>query len=182
MNFENRGDLSSPEGEGSILGMESEVAAVATQNVTSNSDSNKSVDNAQDEDVIQTAEGEIMDLEEQELHDVTISSYFNRVGCFALTIQLVARKFDTFSSVKKVLGKVRHLVAKFNRSSRATEKMINTAGKKLVADCPTRWSSTFVVVSPLLELRIHASAVCAEFSGISIAGAKNSCVSGMCGV
>lgn len=92
-NFENRGDLSSPEGEGSTLGMESEVVAVSTPNVTSDSDSNESGDNAQYEDVVQTAEGEIMDFEEQELqHDVTISSYFNRVGCFAHTIQLVAKK------------------------------------------------------------------------------------------
>ena len=35
----------------------------------------------------------------------------------------------------------------------ATQKLLAKAGKSVVADCPTRWSSSFYVVSHLLELR-----------------------------
>ena len=89
-------------------------------------------------------------------------SHFSRASCFAHTLKLVARKFDTITSVKKVLTKAYCLVAKFNMSSKATEKLIQQAGKKLRANCPTRWSSTFLVVSRILQLRVQVSSVCEE--------------------
>ena len=77
-------------------------------------------------------------------------------------------KFATFPSVKKVLVKVHCLAAKLNKSCRATERLIQLAGKTLIADCPTRWSSTFLVVCQLLELRDHISAVCTELNWNSL--------------
>ena len=111
------------------------------------------------------AEEEIAEFEEEELqHDLLFSGHFSRASCFAHTLQLVARWFDASSSVKRVISKMHNLVAKFNRSTKCTERLIHLSGKKLVADCPTRWSSTFLVVSRLLELRVHVSAVCAELT------------------
>lgn len=46
-------------------------------------------------------------------------------------------------------------LAKFNKSCKGTEKLIQLSGKKPIANCPTRWSSTFLVVSRLLKLRPH---------------------------
>ena len=104
------------------------------------------------------AEEDIGEFEEQELqYNLMVSSHFSRASCFAHTLQLVARRFDTFPSVKKVLAKVYRLVAKFNKSCKGTEKLIQLSGKKLVANCPTRWSSTFLVVSCLLQLRLRFS-------------------------
>jgi len=76
----------------------------------------------------------------------------------------VARKFDTFPSVKKVLAKVYHLVTKFNKSCKATEKLIQFSGKKLIANCPTQWSSTFLLVACLLHLRLHVAVVCEDLN------------------
>lgn len=90
----------------------------------------------------------MMKIVDEELqHDMLFSSHFSRASCFAHSLQLVARLFDASSSLKKIISKVRNLVAKFNRSTKGTARLIHLSGKKLVADCPTRWSSTFLVVS-----------------------------------
>ena len=97
------------------------------------------------------AEDEIAEFKKKELnYSLMFSSHFSRVSCLAHTLQLIARKFDTITSVKKVLTKAYCLVAKFYMSSKATEKLIQQASKKLRANCPTRWSSTFLVVSRIL--------------------------------
>ena len=85
------------------------------------------------------------------------------MSCFSHTLQLVARQFDTCHSVKKILAKVFSLVKKFNKSSKATEKLIALSKKKLLSHCPTRWSSTHIVVSRLLELRVYVTDICQEF-------------------
>ena len=35
------------------------------------------------------------------------------------------------------------LIAEVNKSTKATEMLINKAGKKLITDCPIYWSCTF---------------------------------------
>ena len=112
------------------------------------------------------AEDDIAEFEEQELQYVLmVSSHFSRAGLiFAHTLQLVARKFDTFPSVKKVIAKVYHLLTKFNKSCKATEKLIQLSGKKLIANCPTRWSSTFLVIARLLHLWPHVAVVCEDLN------------------
>ena len=54
---------------------------------------------------------------------------------------------------KKVLQKAKKLVNKFNKSTKGTEKLIALKNKKLISDCPTRWSSTFLLLQRLLEIK-----------------------------
>ncbi len=87
---------------------------------------------------------------------------FKRTSCFAHTLQLVVRVFDSFKSQKAVMRRFHKLVAKVNKSTKATEKLISRAGKKLIADCPTRWSSTYLMISRLLLLKTELSSVLEE--------------------
>ena len=45
------------------------------------------------------------------------------------------------------------LVSKVNKSSVATEKILSRCSKKLMGDCPTRWSSTFIMIECLLDVK-----------------------------
>ena len=102
----------------------------------------KRVEEEEEEDEIVD---ENIDFEEKEFdHDITFKFYCKRVGCFAHTLQLVMQKFNQ-DQFKPLLKKVHSLVAKINRSSKATELLISLAQKKLVKDCPTRWSSTYLM-------------------------------------
>ena len=49
-----------------------------------------------------------------------------------------------------------------NKSTKATEKLIKKCRKKLVNSCPTRWSSTFLMISRLLEVKSAVISVCEE--------------------
>lgn len=60
------------------------------------------------------------------------------------------------------MKRVYKLVAKVNKSTKATEKLIVKAGRKLIADCPTRWSSTYLMLSRLLLVRTQLSEVLDE--------------------
>ena len=51
-------------------------------------------------------------------------------------------KFREVKSFKKVLASAHALVKKVNKSSKATERLVSLCRKKLISDCPTRWSST----------------------------------------
>ena len=100
---------------------------------------------------------EIADFEEKELdHEISFSS-FNRLSCFAHTLQLVVAAFDGIKSLKRVIKKAHAIASKVNKSNRATEKLINLSGKKLVSDCSTRWSSTYLLISRLLEVQAGLS-------------------------
>lgn len=48
---------------------------------------------------------------------------------------------------------VHALVSKVNKSSVATEKILSRCSKKLMGDCPTRWSSTFIMIERLLDVK-----------------------------
>ena len=103
------------------------------------------------------------DFKQNELdHDVVFSSSFQRVSCFSHTLQLVVCKFNEIRSVQKVLKKAHKLVSKVNKSAKATEMLIAQAGKKLIGSCPTRWSSTYLMVSRLVEVRPHLSYILEE--------------------
>ncbi len=105
-----------------------------------------------DEDEYDSLEGD---------HALAFSSYM-RVSCFAHGLQLVVRKFDTTAPFNDCLKKIHNLVSRVNQSTLATEKLISRCGKKLVRDCPTRWSSTFLDVEWLLLVKAHLSSVLKE--------------------
>ena len=108
-------------------------------------------EDSEDED---QAENEEEDFETKELdREGTFMSFINRLACFAHVLQLVVRKFDEISSYRALLQRVRALTKRVNMSTKATEKLISLCGKKLIKDCPTRWSSTFLVVQKLLQVK-----------------------------
>jgi len=45
------------------------------------------------------------------------------------------------------------LTRSVNSSVKATERLVSLTGKKLVRDCATRWSSTYLMISRMLEVR-----------------------------
>lgn len=75
------------------------------------------------------------------------------MSCFTHTLQLVLQKFDEQTEFKALLKRAHNLVRKFNTLAKATEKLIAKCGKKLVQDCPTRWSSTYLLIERLLAVR-----------------------------
>ena len=84
------------------------------------------------------------------------------MSCFAHTLQLVVQKFDELPEFKSLLKRAHSLVRKFNTPVRATEKLIAKSGKKLVRHCPTRWTSTYLLVERLLEVRSSVTEVLQE--------------------
>ena len=86
-------------------------------------------------------------------HDLTFKTFGKRLSCFAHTLQLVVNKFSHDSSFASTMKKVNGLVKKVNKSSRATEQLLSECRKKLISSCPTRWSSTYLMVQRLLEVR-----------------------------
>ena len=64
------------------------------------------------------------------------------------------------------------LVARINKSTKATEKLITLCGKKLIKDCPTRWSSTFLMIEHLLLVKSSLSAVLEELEWDNLATSK----------
>lgn len=54
------------------------------------------------------------------------------------------------------------MVRKVNKSTKATERLIALSGKKLVGDFPTRWSSMYLFVSRMLQVRTALTQVLEE--------------------
>lgn len=97
---------------------------------------------------------EVENFETKEIdHDITFSTFISRLSCFSHSLQLVVRRFDEVSSSRSVLKRVHALIKRVNMSTKATEKLISPSRKKLLKDCPTRWSSTFLVIERLLQVR-----------------------------
>ena len=87
-------------------------------------------------------------------HKVAFSA-FRWVSCFSHTLQVVVHQFDfdTVTMFKDLLKHTHALMRKMNSSTKATEKLISFCEKKLIRDCPTRWSSTFLLIKHLLEVK-----------------------------
>ena len=132
----------SPEGSGTSSGEETEEE--------SDNYSEPSCDKVQKE---------IEDFEMQEMEHEIAFSLHKRLSCFSHTLQLVVSKFDTLASPKRCLQSASRLVKKFAKSVSATEKLISLAGKKLTSACPTRWNSTYLMISRLLEVRSYVTDV-----------------------
>ena len=71
----------------------------------------------------------------------------------------MVNKFSEDRSFASILKRVSALVKKVNKSSKATEMLISECRRKLVSSCPTRWSSTYLMVQRLLEVKVPLSKV-----------------------
>ena len=105
------------------------------------------------------------ELREFENNEQSIGVAFHglkRLSCFPHTIQLVVAKFVKDKKVSSVLKRVFAMVKSFNKSKNATEELVKKAGVKLVGRCPTRWSSTFLVIKRLLRVQEPLRQILAE--------------------
>lgn len=75
------------------------------------------------------------------------------------TLQLVVNIIQKEPAIKKVLDKLRHLVRLFCQSSIATGRLLQKCGLTLTKDCPSRWSSTYLIMSRALEVKDHVASV-----------------------
>lgn len=100
-------------------------------------------------------EEETIDFERMEsLHNSAFLGHgLVRLSCFSHTLQLAVSKFSSDPWAKGLLDVAYKVVSNVNRSGKATEHLISRAGKKLVAHCTTRWSTAYLVVQRLLEVR-----------------------------
>ena len=89
---------------------------------------------------------------------------WKRLSCFAHTLQLVVKEFEVAPCFKSTLKKAQKIVKKVNKSCKATERLIQLAGVKLIKNCPTRWDSTFLMLKRLNRLKEHVNTVLDELS------------------
>ena len=92
-----------------------------------------------------------------------------RLKCIAHTLQLVMGGFEKFTTARRttplfmqVVKRARALVTSFNMSTVATPKLIKKTEKKLIKDVSTRWSSTYLLLKRLWELRKAIKEICDE--------------------
>ena len=109
-----------------------------------------------DDDVVdleEDTEEQQDDFDHREEDQANAFGTLGRVSCFAHTLQLVVTKISEVAALKGILNRARTLTRRVNSSVKATERLVSLTGKKLVRDCATRWSSTYLMISRMLEVR-----------------------------
>ena len=86
----------------------------------------------------------------------TTAPQFHRLPCVAHSLQLVIIAVDKQPSFNTIKGKAHNIVRNIRVSSVATQKLVSKCGKTVVADCPTRWSSTLLMLNRLLECKLES--------------------------
>ena len=61
--------------------------------------------------------------------------------------------FNKEESAKRLLSSAYKIVSNVNKSVKATGALVGLCGKKLVAHSVTRWSTAYLVVNRLLEVK-----------------------------
>ncbi|ROI15901.1 Zinc finger BED domain-containing protein 4 [Anabarilius grahami] len=110
--------------------------------------------------IISSDENDSKDSDEEEEADERYGTLERtRTPCVVHTLQLVVNMVKKEQAIKRLLDKVRHLVRQFRKSSVATERLLEQCGLILIKDCETRWSSSFLMLSRLLEVKDHVISV-----------------------
>ncbi|XP_041960097.1 zinc finger BED domain-containing protein 4-like isoform X1 [Alosa sapidissima] len=73
--------------------------------------------------------------------------------CVVHTLHLVVNMIHKEASIRQLLDRAHVQVRLFHKSSVATEHLLELCGLTLIKDCPTRWSSTFLTISRLLQVK-----------------------------
>ena len=148
----------SDDGEGDILNT---LPSQESMESHSSSDSNHSDDDLESR-TIAAIEESVTDFEVvEEIHQTTLTAEnFKRLGCFIHTLQLVVNSCVISSNT--AVKKARQLVSRCNKSYKTTEKLVKKAGKKLINDVPTRWNSTFLMISRMIDVKPHLVEVLEE--------------------
>ena len=90
------------------------------------------------------------------------------IPCVAHTLNLAVGRVLKLGSVANILGHVRNLVSQFHYSTtlaaklRAKQSLLKMSQHKLINDCPTRWNSSYDMLSRVLEQQLAICAVLIE--------------------
>ena len=106
----------------------------------------------------------VADFEHEEMSHASVFKRqgLKRLSCFSHTLQLVVSSFNKDASAKALLSTAYEVVKQVSKSGKATEALIRVAGKKLVSRSVTRWTSAYLVVDRLLEVKEHLKVVLLE--------------------
>ena len=156
--FQDTIDISSD--EDSDNGIESEVN-ITGGSIDDDNEENSLTDDQEEAYDVQKYSIEFDDCEEEHNQAFAYDD-FQRLSCFSHTLQLIVAKFDEVKPCREAIYLSKKLVARFNKSVKATEKLVNLSGRKLIGDCPTRWSSTYLLLKRLIDLRPHVETVLSE--------------------
>lgn len=101
-------------------------------------------------------------------------------GCFAHTINLIAKHSLMVPEVECFLSKLRAIVSHFKRSTTAVEKLLKyqvnnnvPLPKKLIIDVATRWNSTFYMLERALLLKEALTSTVAILDSVSSSTIEN---------
>ena len=81
----------------------------------------------------------------------------------------MVHKFTEDHALCAIVKRVQALVHKVNKSSRATEMLVARCSKKLVGSCPTRWSSTYLMIERVLSVKVSLTRVLDELEWDNLA-------------
>ncbi|KAI2644644.1 E3 SUMO-protein ligase ZBED1 [Labeo rohita] len=126
--------------------------------ITDNGSNMVSAFRVEEEDTSSDENDSNKDSDEEEEADERYGT-LERTPCVVHTLQLVVNMVKKEQAIKRLLDKVRHLVRQFSKSSVATERLLEQCGLILIKDCETRWSSSFLMLSRLLEVKDHVTSV-----------------------
>jgi len=108
-------------------------------------------------DVEDTPSGSADDVSKSENEageeELNLQVGMRRFPCIAHTLQLVVNVIDKHEATAKLILKSTKVVDAVRKSSVATQRLLEKAGKTLVKCNATRWNSTLFMVQRLLEIR-----------------------------
>ena len=115
----------------------------------------------EDEECEIDVDQDVVDFECEEMSHASVFKRqgLKRLSCFSHTLQLVASSFNKDASAKALLSTAYEVVKQVSKSGKATEALIRVTGKKLVSRSVTRWTSAYLVVNRLLEVKEHLKVV-----------------------
>ena len=113
----------SDEAEDEMSHMHEQPMEFKTETLDSDGDESETEDDGGTANFSKTIENEMAEFDGNEDEHQTTFACYNRISCFAHLLQLVVQ-FDKIRPFQKVLQKAKKLVAKFNKSTKPTEKLI----------------------------------------------------------
>ena len=106
---------------------------------------------------------------------------WNSRHCFGHTLQLAIDDGIKMSpGIREMIKSTKAIVAFYNRSTKDTERLtelqeqLSLPKHKLLSDCPTRWNSTYYMLTRLLEQKPAITIMCASSAGprVSLSAAE----------
>jgi len=111
-------------------------------------------DDNEENEVLQIDDDDELEEEETTEDDLAWEEVpLHRLPCVAHTLQLVLKEIDNNAACCSLITKTRALVKSLRKSGVATGLLIEKCGKTVVVDCSTRWSSVYLMISRLLEIK-----------------------------